>query len=505
MAPSAGRHFPKVHSPRPNARSTPAEKARDKDVTVVSRRKAEEFALSTSERIAFGVGSLATATYALVPGLVLLYYLTDVLGVAAALASVVVFLPKLLDLVYNPIIGRLSDLTVSRIGPRRPWMIAGMIILPLGFALIFFSPFEGYAAAWWVGGALALAGLGFSAFAIPYSVLPAELGASAAERTSMTAWRMGFLGVALLGAGAGAPLLAEANGGGRQGYQAMAVAMAGVILVGTFGGLYAARKSTRAASEAATMGAGSLREALVAARDNRPFRVLLGVFVLIEVAISVTLAGLPYVADEILATTDAMTPLFVCVIGPMLVTMPVWRSAAVRIGKKSCLVAASLVFGTGVSAVIVLPAITETVRFEVACAACLVAGIGLSGVQLLLQAMLADTLAVDAAESGQRRAGVLSGLWSAAETVSAAAGAGVYGLVLAASGFISSASDESIVQPRSAEWGIVFGFSGISVLAVIAALMLLAGYTLTEDHAEELVLAREHEGCASDPTSARSS
>ena len=69
-------------------------------------------------------------------------------------------------------------------------------------------------------------------------------------------------------------------------------------------------------------------------------------------------------------------------------------------------------------AVIVLPAITETVRFEVACAACLVAGIGLSGVQLLLQAMLADTLALNAAESGQRRAGVLAGLWSAAETVS---------------------------------------------------------------------------------------
>jgi glycoside/pentoside/hexuronide:cation symporter, GPH family len=253
------------------------------------------------------------------------------------------------------------------------------------------------------------------------------------------------------------------------------------------------------------MGAGSLREALVAARDNRPFRVLLGIFVLIEVAISVTLAGLPYVADEILATQDAMTPLFVCVIGPMLVTMPVWRLAAVRIGKKSCLVAASLIFGTGVSAVIVLPAITETVRFEVACAACLVAGIGLSGVQLLLQAMLADTLAVDAAESGRRRAGVLSGLWSAAETVSGAAGAGIYGLVLAASGFVSSASDESIVQPRSAELGIVFGFSGISVVAVIAALALLAGYTLTEDQAEELVLARQHEGRASAPTSARSS
>ncbi len=479
--------------------------SRDAEVTEASRPKDDEFALSTSERIAFGVGSLATATYAVVPGLVLLYYLTDILGVTAALASFVVFLPKLLDLVYNPIIGRLSDLTVSRIGPRRPWMIAGMIMLPLGFASIFFSPFEGSAAAWWVAGALALTGLGFSAFVVPYSVLPAELGASSAERTSMTAWRMGFLGVALLAAGAVAPLIVDVNGGGRQGYQVMAVAMAGVILLGTFGGLYAARQSTRAASEATTMGAGSLREALAAIRDNRPFRFLLGVFVLIEVAISVTLAGLPYVADEILATPDAMAPLFVCVIGPMLATMPAWRSAAVRIGKRKCLVAASLVFGTGTSGVLVLPALSESVRFEVACAACLVAGIGLAGVQFLLQAMLADTLAVDAAESGQRRAGVLSGLWSAAETVSAAAGAGIYGLVLAASGFISSASDESIVQPRSAEWGIVFGFSGISVLAVIAALTLLAGYTLTEDQAKELVLARQHEGRAPAPTSAQSS
>ena len=82
-----------------------------------------------------------------------------------------------------------------------------------------------------------------------------------------------------------------------------------------------------------------------------------------------------------------------------------------------------------------LPAIPETVRFGVACAACLVAGIGYCGIQLLPQAMLADTLAVDAAESGQRRAGLLSGLWSAAETVSSAAGASIYGFVLAASGF----------------------------------------------------------------------
>lgn len=451
-------------------------------------RSGGNFALSTSEHVAFGIGSFATATYAVVPGLVLLYYLTDVLGVAAAVASFVVFLPKLLDLVYNPIIGRLSDSTASRIGPRRPWIIAGMITCPVGFAAIFFSPFEGNAAAVWVGGALALTGLAFSAFVIPYSVLPAELGASAAERTSMTAWRMGFLAIALLVAGAVAPLVADADDGGRQGYQVMGVAMACVILLGACGGLYAARQSTRAAAEATPKGAGSLREALIATRDNRTFRVLLGVFMLIEVAVSVTLAGLQYMADQVLAAEDAIAALFVCVVGPMLVTMPVWQRAAVRIGKKSCLVAALVIYGTGVSAVLVLPAITDSIRFEVACAACLVAGAGFAGAQLMPQAMLADTLAADATESGQRRAGVLSGLWSAAETISAAAGAGIYGLVLAASGFRSSASD--VAQPASVEWAIVVGFSGISTVAVVGSLLLLRHYPLVDDRAEELTLSR---------------
>ncbi|MGK8486868.1 MFS transporter [Nocardia asiatica] len=79
-----------------------------------------DFALSARLRVTYGLGSLATATYAMVPGLVLLHYLTNTLGVAAAAAGFVVLVPKLLDLVYNPVIGRLTDSTVSRLGPRRP-------------------------------------------------------------------------------------------------------------------------------------------------------------------------------------------------------------------------------------------------------------------------------------------------------------------------------------------------------------------------------------------------
>ncbi|MBF6225094.1 MFS transporter [Nocardia abscessus] len=439
------------------------------------------FALSTRIRVTYGLGSLATATYGMVPGLVLLHYLTNVLGVAAAVAGFVVLVPKLLDLVYNPVIGRLSDSTVSRLGPRRPWMIAGTVVLPLGFMAIFLSPVSGNGAAWWVGAALAVTGLGFSAFVIPYSVLPAELGASSEERTSMMVWRTAWLAVAMVLVAAVTSALAGAESGERQGYGVMALVISGLILVGAGGAIYSARRSTRVAVATESLKVTSLREALSAARRNRPFRVLLGVFVLIEVVISVTLAGLPYLSIQLLGSDSALAALFLCAVGPMLLTMPAWRRAAVVWDKKSCLTVALSILGAGALAVAALPRVEQSVRFEVACVAILIAGIGFAGAQILPQAMLADTLAADADESGHRRAGVLAGLWSAGETIGGAAGAGIYGFILAVSGFVSSTAGQVVSQPRSAQWGIVLGYAAISLVSVLAALSLLRRYAPAGD------------------------
>lgn len=77
-------------------------------------------AVSRGVRLGYGVGSFCTATVSTVPGLLLLYYMTNFLAVPAWLAGVVVTAPKVWDLVVNPLIGRWSDRTRSRLGPRRP-------------------------------------------------------------------------------------------------------------------------------------------------------------------------------------------------------------------------------------------------------------------------------------------------------------------------------------------------------------------------------------------------
>src|SRR5919197_1915115 len=77
----------------------------------------------------YALGSLVTGAFGTVPGLLLLPYLTDTLAVPAFAAGLLVLLPKAWDVVFNPVAGRISDRTTTRIGARRQYLIFGGIAL----------------------------------------------------------------------------------------------------------------------------------------------------------------------------------------------------------------------------------------------------------------------------------------------------------------------------------------------------------------------------------------
>ena len=94
-------------------------------------------------RAGYGFGSVATGTFGTVPGLMLLPYLTDTLGITALLAGLIVFLPKAWDVVLNPIAGRVSDRSTDPRGPRRPFLLKAGLLLAVCFALLFAAPVRG--------------------------------------------------------------------------------------------------------------------------------------------------------------------------------------------------------------------------------------------------------------------------------------------------------------------------------------------------------------------------
>jgi GPH family glycoside/pentoside/hexuronide:cation symporter len=429
------------------------------------------------EQVGFGTGGLATGTFTTVPGLVLLYYMTDTLGVAAGLAGLVVVVPKLLDLVVNPLVGRLSDRTVSRWGHRRPWMAVGGLLLPVAFALIFWSPFTGGAAALWVTLTFALAGVTFSMFVVPWSSLPAEIGPDSGTRTTMMSWRIGFIALAILLSGGLAPLLVELGGDGAAGYRTMTLFLAPLMLVAVVvATLVGARRST-GATATGTAGTGTLREAVAAVRGSRPLLVMFLVIMLCEAAAASALASAPYIADHVVGSEDALVPLFIAIVGPLLLTMPLWRRAAARHGKRAALRTAAGFFATGAVALVTLPFLPPDIRLLAGVAAAAVLGTGFAGTSMLPPAMFADAVAHEASASGRQRVGLLTGASNAAETIAGSLGAGLYAAALSVTGFVSS-DGKQVTQSSTAQLGIVAGVGVVAVLVLTGVVLVLRGYPL---------------------------
>ncbi len=433
--------------------------------------------LPTSVRAGYGLGSVATGTFGTVPGLMLLPYLTDTLGIAAVLAGLIVFVPKAWDVVLNPIAGRISDRSTDPRGPRRPFLLKAGLLLALLFALLFAAPDIGstLADAVWVLVLFVGCATAYAFFQVPYVAMPAEITDSYDERTRLMTWRVAILAFAIMASGASAPALRDAVGG-RAGYRVMGLAIAVLIAVGVVG----AYVGTRSAPVGrVTPGSGSLREQLRVVAAARDFRLLLSTFVIQALATGAMLAGVAYVSRWVLADEAAATLLFVCFVGPALVLTPVWSSVGRRVGKKRGYVASSLVLAL---AALLLTWSRSAPTWWVYAATALV-GVGYSGAQVFPMAMLPDTAAVDARRTGESRAGVYTGVWTAGETLGLALGPAVYALVLATGGYVSTdqpADWATQFQPDGALTSIVLGFSLLPAGLILASLISLSRYTLDE-------------------------
>jgi GPH family glycoside/pentoside/hexuronide:cation symporter len=427
----------------------------------------------------YGIGSLASASFAVVPGLILLYYLTDVLAISAAIAGLVVLIPKLFDVVVNPLVGRLSDRTRSRFGARRPWIVLGGVLFPLAFMAMFWTPYSGLSAAVWVAIAFTLASMAFSFFVVPWSSLPAEIAPDSAARTSMAAWRIGFLAVAVLISGGLAPAIIDNADDTRAGYRQMALFIGAMMIAATLlVAFVGARRSTPETSLPAAP--AGFRSGLSILRSSPPLQAMFWLVALTEVASSVALASTPYIATHVLENPSLMAPMFVMRTLVLLLTMPVWRIVAIRMGKRAALTAALLIFAGGALLLLGLALVPAETRLPLAIAALSVMAIGFAGVAMLPQAMFADALAYETSVRGESNVGAMVGAWNAAEAVSGGIGAAAFAFTLTAAGFVSGGPDAAVQQSAGAVLGIVAAASLLPALATLFACVPLRRFTLAE-------------------------
>ncbi|TMS00736.1 MFS transporter [Nonomuraea basaltis] len=427
-------------------------------------------------RLGYGVGSFCTATVNAVPGLLLLYYMTNFLAVPAWLAGVVVTAPKVWDLIINPLVGRWSDRTVSRWGPRRPWLLAGACTLPIAFFLVFAGPpLTGAPAAAYVGLCFLATATAYALFEVPYKAMPGEMTHDYHERTSLLQWRMVFIGVATAISGVLAPAIANSEGenGTLGSYRVMAVTIAVILFAAMLGSFFGTARAPMTGAPEADR--GGWREQFAAIKGNRPFLWLTVLACTQMLAVSMMLAAAPYFATYTLGTPQATQTLFAALVGPILLTMPLWVRLARRFDKRGAMILAALLFGGGTTATMATPLFGAVWAHLTI----LLVGVGYAGVQLMQFSMLADVIAADAAKTGKRRAGVLTGLWTAIENAVSSSGALIFGVILSIGGFIESEPSKPVQQPDSAVTAVLIGQTMVPALIILASVLISMKYRLT--------------------------
>jgi GPH family glycoside/pentoside/hexuronide:cation symporter len=166
--------------------------------------------ISLKERLAYSLPAFALAIIGIPVYVYIPKFYTDVVGIDIAVAGVLLFGVRLFDAVTDPLMGTLSDRTRSRFGRRRPYIVSGSILIAIALIFLFNPPAASvtWNTVWFAFWIYALF-LFWTLVTVPYESLGPEITYDYDERTSLFAWRDGFLIAGTLAAAA-SPALVQA-------------------------------------------------------------------------------------------------------------------------------------------------------------------------------------------------------------------------------------------------------------------------------------------------------
>ncbi|HEX5644661.1 MAG TPA: MFS transporter, partial [Erythrobacter sp.] len=149
--------------------------------------------IGLKEKLGYGLGDLASGLYLNFFGVFLFYYYVDLVGLAPAAIGLMLLITKAIDALTDPMMGLIADRTRSRWGRYRPWLLYGAAPFGLFGIMVFAVPDWGPGAMLaWAYVTYSLAMLVYTMVNVPYGALLGVISPSAAQRGSVTAWRMFF-------------------------------------------------------------------------------------------------------------------------------------------------------------------------------------------------------------------------------------------------------------------------------------------------------------------------
>lgn len=432
-------------------------------------------------KLMFSIGDLTTSMPQAIIVFFQLYFLTDIAGLRPDYAAWAIAAGRLWDAINDPLFGVISDRIKSRHGRRRVLLLYGAVPLGLTYSLMWFVPqFGQVGLAVFYALVFILFDTCYTAVHVGYNSLTPELTSDYDERSSLNGYRMAISISGTLGAIIFATVLGWYIEDVRQLYIFLGVGL-GVLSILPPLIVFRVTRNYRSNLEGEPL---PVRESILATVRNRPFQIVMGLYLLSWTAASIMAAVLVYFANYYMHMPDQANYLVLAAQGSAIGFVPVVVWLSKKFDKRRAFIIGCASWIVFLCSIFLLQ--PDQTSLVYACA--VFSGLGIATVYVVPWAMLPDIIEHDELKTGQRREGSFYALAAFFQKLGTGAALWVMGQIFALTGYISPTTGSPLpTQPDAAVLVIRWFASFVPAGLVLLSIAFAWRYSITREAHEEML------------------
>ncbi len=445
--------------------------------------------LSWLQRIGFGSGDLAQNLIYQTISMYLLFFYTNVYGLSPAVAAVMFLIVRIVDVIWDPLVGTFVDKHDPSWGKYRSYLLLGGVPLT-GFAILcFWNGFSGsllYAYVTYVGLSMC-----YTLVNVPYGALNASLTRNTDEITVLTSVRMFMANIGGLAVGMGIPIVlrlfdplesSDLSTSDSAWFSTMALyGLVGLAL------LYFCFSQSR---ERVVMDKSQTENVKVSDLwmefgRNKPLRVLAFFFVTAFAMMSIgNAAGAYYINYNLHGTAGELSIFMGLGSIPAFIFMPMIPAIKKVAGKKGMFYIFLTTAIVGMAMLYVI-SMVDSLKSQMwlVYVAQFVKSTGVIVATGYMWALVPEVISFGEYTHGKRIAGIVNALTGIFYKAGMALGGVVPGLVLA---FVGFQGDNATEQTAFAQQGILWLVAVIPAALLVVAMFIISRYDLSDERIDEI-------------------
>jgi len=423
-------------------------------------------------RMTYGMGEFFNGGAFVIINTYFTVFMTNAIGMPAALAGSIPLVGKIWDAITDPIMGNITDRTRSRFGAKRFYIMIGSIVSALTFLLMWTVPPTQSTGAQYAYYLLmyCLFSTGFTVLMVPYNGLLPDMIDDYKTRSKFSNTRMIWSTLGSMASGL-IPTLKIKNTTDSSQYLSVAILFGVLFFVTSFVTFLGTWEKDKEPVKTSTKEA--FAEA-ISVFKSRSFRLFIGIYLTGQCATDFVSGMAVYYVTEVL--NGYSNGYFIYLMGVLLISqlvgMLIFGPVMARTSKRTTILIGAPIRLVGTLGLIFFSYEGSSIVMILILTALM--GIGNAATLTSIFAIMADMADVDELITSVSRPGTVSGMATFARKCSSGLSAGTIGLLLSLVGYDSQLATEGIRQSASTASGI--GWIYILAPAVLIVCLFILGY-----------------------------